>query len=315
MKIAVVGKWGSGKSTISSLILAYLAHKHKQFWAIDADTNMHLGLNFHIAYETSKALSNETTVREIKTYLIWKNKRIDSVDHMVKTTPPGPWSTIIRKPHDDFIQQYSIWQVGNWALFFVWWYTAEWAGISCYHTSLAILENILSHINFWTDEYLVVDMVASTDTFSNSLYLQFDAIILLVEPTKESVDLAIKYIKLAKDVCVQDSIYIFGNKIVDEDDIKFIQDSLWCKQFPYVPYDNELKKQLRNGKSILDYFTLKQNILAKTFSFLEDIPLIPFKTKLQKLATLHKKYAQLDYIKTPLWDISNQVDKKFINTQ
>lgn len=313
MKIAIVGKWGSGKSTISSLILAYLTHKSKKFWAIDADTNMHLWLNFHIQYEADKALSNENNAREIKKYLIWKNKLIDSVDHMVKTTPPWPWSTILKNTHDEFIKKYSIWHVWGWELFYVWWYTPEWAGISCYHTNLAILENLLAHINF-SDEYLVVDMVASTDTFAGPMYTQFDKIILLVEPTKESIDLAQKYREITKTLKTDSQIQFFGNKIVDHEDLEFIEKSFWIKQFPYLKMDNNLKKHLRNDMSILSYFDDNSWYVSEAFSFIEEIKKVPFRVKTQNLAKIHRKVAKLDYIKIPLGDLTHQIDEDFINT-
>ncbi|MDR0607093.1 MAG: hypothetical protein LBG52_01785 [Candidatus Peribacteria bacterium] len=40
MKIAIVGKGGAGKSSISRLITQYLLHQNKQVCAIDSDHNM-----------------------------------------------------------------------------------------------------------------------------------------------------------------------------------------------------------------------------------------------------------------------------------
>jgi CO dehydrogenase maturation factor len=42
MKIAVVGKGGSGKSTLSWLIIHYLHEQNQNVLAIDADHNMDL---------------------------------------------------------------------------------------------------------------------------------------------------------------------------------------------------------------------------------------------------------------------------------
>lgn len=314
MKIAVVGKWGSGKSTLSGLLVSYLLSKQKSFRAIDADTNMHLGLHFDLPYDPTKALSNEQAVTEIKQYLIGGNKRIASIHHMVKTTPPAANSPLLKTTHDQVLQKWRIWNIQSWDFFYVWWYTPEWAGISCYHTNLAILENILSHINFENGSYCIVDMVASTDTFSNSLHLQFDKILLIVEPTKESVDLAKKYLALAASVWEHETIQLFGNKIVDHDDIAYIKNSLWIQDLPYLSMDQGLKKHLRDWTWLISYFETNSTHLSDIFSFVEQIEQIPFKVKLQKLSSLHLKYTQLEYIKTPLWDLSNQIDNDFINS-
>jgi len=112
-------------------------------------------------------------------------------------------------------------------------------------------------MDFDQNEYCIVDMVASTDTFSNSLHLQFDAILLVTEPTKESVDLAKKYLTLAHATGVAHLIHIVGNKIMDDEDVAFIKQELSLTNLPYLPMDNNLKKNLRNGMSILTYFQSK----------------------------------------------------------
>ncbi|TDD74119.1 ATP-binding protein, partial [Actinomadura rubrisoli] len=43
MKVAFVGKGGSGKTTLSSLFVRYLAGRGLPVVAVDADINQHLG--------------------------------------------------------------------------------------------------------------------------------------------------------------------------------------------------------------------------------------------------------------------------------
>jgi CO dehydrogenase nickel-insertion accessory protein CooC1 len=57
-------------------------------------------------------------------------------------------------------------------------------------------------------QYCIVDMVASTDAYSNSLHIQFDGIVLIVEPTRESTTLVKNYLALAQDTCVAHTIII-----------------------------------------------------------------------------------------------------------
>jgi CO dehydrogenase maturation factor len=49
MKIAIAGKGGSGKTTISGLLARILCQQGEPVWAIDADSNPNLGLSLGIA--------------------------------------------------------------------------------------------------------------------------------------------------------------------------------------------------------------------------------------------------------------------------
>ena len=56
MKIAVAGKGGSGKTTLTSLLARDLARRGHLVWAIDADTNPNLGLSLGLPSERLAAL-------------------------------------------------------------------------------------------------------------------------------------------------------------------------------------------------------------------------------------------------------------------
>ncbi len=83
MKIAVVGKGGSGKTTIASLIATFLSNSsNKNTWLIDADINMHLAEQFLFlkGKELKPWLSNNSAKEDILKYLIGKNKKIKSTN-------------------------------------------------------------------------------------------------------------------------------------------------------------------------------------------------------------------------------------------
>ena len=50
-KIAIAGKGGSGKTTISGLLARLFARRGRKVWAIDADTNPNLGLSLGITQD------------------------------------------------------------------------------------------------------------------------------------------------------------------------------------------------------------------------------------------------------------------------
>src|SRR6185295_7909519 len=98
MRIAIVGKGGSGKSTVAAAVIQCLREMPQNtVWAIDADINMHLGplLGIETAGDPSKHLSHPLAIETIKKYLIGKNARIASLAAFRKTTPPGSGSNLI----------------------------------------------------------------------------------------------------------------------------------------------------------------------------------------------------------------------------
>ena len=56
MKIAVVGKGGSGKTTTSGTISRLFARKGKQVIALDCDSNPNLGLSIGLSIEETERL-------------------------------------------------------------------------------------------------------------------------------------------------------------------------------------------------------------------------------------------------------------------
>src|SRR4051812_7030725 len=105
-------------------------------------------------------------------------------------------------------------------------YEPEDIGGGCYHGHLAILENLLSHLAPGPGDWVVCDMVAGTDAFANSLHAQFDAIVVVVEPTPESVTVARRYRELATAAGIADLVGFVGNKVADDTDLAYLRREL-----------------------------------------------------------------------------------------
>src|ERR1700687_2948035 len=107
MKIAFVGKGGSGKTTFSSLFCRYLASKNLPVLALDADINQHLGMALGLPQDQAEGLpAMGLEIDRIKNYLRGSNTRVPSAELMIKTTPPGNGSRLIRLNEDNPIYSY-----------------------------------------------------------------------------------------------------------------------------------------------------------------------------------------------------------------
>jgi CO dehydrogenase maturation factor len=77
VKVAFVGKGGSGKTTLAALFSRYLAAKGATVWALDADINQHLGVALGAdPDEAARWPGLGEHLGELKEYLRGSNPRI-----------------------------------------------------------------------------------------------------------------------------------------------------------------------------------------------------------------------------------------------
>ena len=225
MKIAFVGKGGSGKTTLSSLFVSYLAAAGKPVLAIDADINQHLAVALGATEE--QALAWPTLGEHmplIKDYLRGDNPRIPSAEAMIKTTPPGRGSRLVRPFEDNPIFDACFRSLGNVRLGVTGQFDEDDLGVACYHSKVGAAELLLNHLVDGTDEYVVMDMTAGADAFASGLFTRFDVTFLVCEPTLRSVGVYRQYADHARDFGVH--LVAVGNKVTDSDDVDFLTEQL-----------------------------------------------------------------------------------------
>ncbi|WP_405441471.1 ATP-binding protein [Streptomyces niveus] len=229
MKIAFVGKGGSGKTTLASLFIRHLTANEAPVIAMDADINQHLGAALGLDEDQTAALpAMGAHLPLIKEYLRGTNQRITSADSMIKTTPPGEGSQLLRVRETNPVYEACARTVrlddGDIQLMATGPFTESDLGVACYHSKVGAVELCLNHLVDGPDEYVVVDMTAGSDSFASGLFTRFDMTFLVVEPTRKGVSVYRQYKEYARDFGV--ALNVVGNKVQAQDDVDFLQDEV-----------------------------------------------------------------------------------------
>jgi CO dehydrogenase maturation factor len=264
VKVAFVGKGGSGKTTLSSLFIRHLAGIGLPVVAVDADINQHLGAALGLDEDVEvPALGDHLAV--IKEYLRGDNPRISSASAMVKTTPPGTGSRLLRvHGPDPFHAEYALALQPGLSLLATGPFTDDDLGVACYHSKTGAVELYLNHLVDGPGEYVVVDMTAGADTFASGLFTRFDVMFLVAEPTRKGVSVYRQYTEYARDYDV--TIKVVGNKVHDEQDVAYLREHVGEDLLTWFGHSPAVRaiEQGRPGAALEEAGVAALDVLRKT---------------------------------------------------
>ncbi|GAA2890974.1 ATP-binding protein [Actinoplanes cyaneus] len=307
MKIAFTGKGGSGKSTLAALFVGHLRATGRRVLAIDADVNVHLAPLLGVTADRDAALSHPANTTAVRRHLLGTNTLVGGVDRFVATTPPGPGSHLVTlDPGDPILSGHGVALDERTHVMHVGTYEPEDIGGGCYHGHLAILENLLSHLRPAQDDWVVCDMVAGTDAFANSLHAQFDAIVVVVEPTPESTTVARRYRELATAAGVDDLLFLVGNKVVDDVDVDYLRRALEAEPLTVLATQPGLRRARQEGRCPVPGDLDDASPLRAIAGHVQPAD---GHRRTARLHELHFKLAQKDWIRSAHGDVSGQVSR------
>ena len=231
LKIAVGGKGGVGKTTITSLLARCLAaNKDNKVIAIDADPVANLAAGLGI--DESEPI---TPIAELK----------DLIAERTGAEPGtmGGFFTINPKV-DDIPERFSRERDGVKLLVMG---TVKSGGSGCICPESTILKALMNHLVLFREDVVVMDMEAGVEHLGRATSGSVDALVIVVNPGARSRVAAEKIRKLGQDIGI-DRIVVLANRVRDKEDEELIRSSL--PDFDiigYIPEDDEIVNADRNG--------------------------------------------------------------------
>lgn len=209
MKIAISGKGGVGKTTLAAAMAWLFAHvDSKKVLAIDADPAPNLALALGIE-------RHEDIVPMIEMKELIKERTGATSEEYGKFFKLNP--TVADLPERLWVEKDGVRLVVLGAI--------KRGGGGCACPESVFLRSMINHIILQRDEVAVADMEAGVEHLGRASVRGVNALIVVVEPTLPSVEIAHRIKRLASDIGLK-SVFAVGNKIQNKEQQDFIEKRL-----------------------------------------------------------------------------------------
>ncbi|MBI4843256.1 MAG: AAA family ATPase [Nitrospirae bacterium] len=210
MKIAITGKGGVGKTTLSALLSHIYSSEGKKVIAVDADPDANLAAALGISKEELKGIRPIAEMAEL-------------VEERTGVKPGASGGIFRLNPRVDDIPEGFGYRLGNIILLVMG--KSKAASSGCYCPESALLKRLLKHLILERDEVVIVDMEAGIEHLTRGTAEGVDGFIVVVEPGQRSIQTALSVKKLADELGVK-KVFAVANKTRGESDTDFITNSL-----------------------------------------------------------------------------------------
>jgi CO dehydrogenase maturation factor len=238
MKLAITGKGGVGKTTLTALLAQSYADMGHQVLAVDADPSpclagalgfpAELRANLHPIAEMDALIEERTGA---------------------KPGTVGGFFTINPRV-DDIPERFSVLHHGVRLLEMG---SVDLGGSGCICPESAMLKTLFTHLLFREDDILLLDMYAGVEHLGRATVDFVDAMLVVVEPTRRSLGTAAQIKKLANDIGLQ-RLYLVGNKVRNEEESQFLEtETPDIPLIGYLPADLKVQEADRLGVPVYEY--------------------------------------------------------------
>lgn len=207
-KIAITGKGGVGKTTLAGLLARLYASEGRPVLAIDADPDANLASALGFPEELLATIS---PISEMKDLIEERTgAKVGTMGSMFRLNPR------VDDIPDRFCARHhgiGLLQMG----------TVKKGGGGCVCPENVLLKQLMNHLIIQRQEVVVLDMEAGIEHLGRATAQSVDAMIVVVEPGRRSLQTAQAVRSLAADIGLH-RVYAVGCKVQGESDREFIRE-------------------------------------------------------------------------------------------
>jgi len=208
MKIAVSGKGGVGKTTLSSLLARYWALSGYRVLAVDADPDANLGA----------ALGIDTTG-------LTPVAKMEELIHERTGAQPGTVGGFFKmNPRVDDLPD-SLSRVNEDGVRLLVMGTIKKGGGGCICPESVMLKALMSHLVLYEKDRVIMDMEAGIEHLGRGTAQGVDRLLIVVEPGRRSIDTASKVLQLTQDIGLT-KLAAVGSKVRNAKQEQFLLNNL-----------------------------------------------------------------------------------------
>lgn len=251
IKIAISGKGGVGKTTLSGTLARLFARKGYDVLAIDADPSMNL----------ASAIGIKNPPRPLTEYKELIDERAGGPAGVFKLNPKV----------DDIVDKFGVTGPDNVKLLVMG--TVERGGSGCMCPASSFLKALMRHVILKLNSVVILDMEAGVEHLGRGTTKGIDYMIIVVEPGARSIETAGRIAELGRQIGI-DKFGIVINKAGNEVEVLDIEEKLKVFNLPVIgsiPFDNDLIRAdldnispiERNGTAISSIITIFEKLSNK----------------------------------------------------
>jgi CO dehydrogenase maturation factor len=226
-----------GKTTVSALLAHVFSLRGQKVLAIDADPATGLAAACGVPPDQVAAITPVAEMEE----LIYERTgaRKGEIGGIFRLNPRV----------DDIPDRFSLVRDGIRILTMG---TVKSGGSGCLCPENALLRSLVAHLLLRRDEVLIMDMEAGVEHLGRGTASAVDALLIVVEPGRRSIQTAHSIRALARDIDIK-RIYAIANKVTSAADREFISEQLaGFEILGFLPADPQAVESDQQGAAVFD---------------------------------------------------------------